>query len=441
MKKKILIIIVMAASHLYTLGQCEDCYEDQGISTNPTNPENCEVDEEYPNKTNQMLNSFDWAKTSVPNPPPGTTFSFNSIPINPNAGWLIPDFTSSGVYIMESPYEQGYLSKPSGTPLADFDFAWEDGWELMYMNTGYFPNHTGANPGVYQDPNQNNNPMVPSPIGLKNPKVPYIILYNRYTGKLRTFFNVFAELGTFDDIKLDLGYSNTLATDNVSGIFRHGNGYDLPLDQQTVTKAFSTSFVNGNNVNSWFMADAQLGYDPCVCNYASEFRFKLQGLDSTRMSLYGRSISSEVPLQGADGKPTYNNWLNMNTTDAALGSDGSGALIYRSLDGLLSDYQTEAKKYEEELAGYNSLGNKAMRDLMGLAKTGLNSGVSGLVPTYILKGLSTNAVRIISENFDKKIMKVQSNGTKMLTHQTLTLHGWWPIHHLSQKVSKLMSRW
>jgi hypothetical protein len=61
MKKKILLISLMAASHLYTLGQCEDCPNDKGISTNPANPENCEVDEEYPNKTNQMLNSFDWA--------------------------------------------------------------------------------------------------------------------------------------------------------------------------------------------------------------------------------------------------------------------------------------------------------------------------------------------------------------------------------------------
>ena len=38
----------------------EYCEDGHGISTDPTNPENCEVDEEYPNKTNQMLNSFDW---------------------------------------------------------------------------------------------------------------------------------------------------------------------------------------------------------------------------------------------------------------------------------------------------------------------------------------------------------------------------------------------
>jgi hypothetical protein len=397
MKKTILLILVMAMSHLYTLGQCEDCPKDKGISTNPTNPENCEVDEAFPNKTNQMLNSFDWAKTNVPNPQPGTTFSFNAIPLNPNAGWQVPNYTSAGIFYMQSPFYQGFLNKPSNSPLADFDFAWEDGWELMYMNTGYFPNGD-----VYHDPTQNSNPMVAAAIPLQHAKVPYIILYNRYSGKLRTFFNIYAELGSFDDIKLDMGYINTPATDDVSGMFRHGNGYDTPLDQQTATHAFSTSFVNGNNNQQWFMADAQLGYDPCVCNYASEFRFKLQGLDSTRISLYGRSISSEVPLQGADGKPTYSNWLNMNTTDAALGSDGSGALIYKSLDGMLDDYQTEAKKYEEELADYNSLGNKAMRDLMGLAKTGLNSGITGLVPTYILKGLSTNAVRIINQKFDKK---------------------------------------
>jgi hypothetical protein len=131
MKKKIVLIIIMATSHLYMLGQCDDCPKDKGISTNPANPENCEVDEEYPNKTNQMLNSFDWAKTSPPNPQPGTTFSFDAIPLNPNAGWQVPNYTSAGIFYMQSPFEQGYLSKPSASPLADFDFAREDGFPIL----------------------------------------------------------------------------------------------------------------------------------------------------------------------------------------------------------------------------------------------------------------------------------------------------------------------
>ena len=71
MTKRIILNMLVIALASISYAQCDDCYEDKGISTNPANPENCEVGEEYPNKTNQMLNSFDWAKTSVPNPQPG----------------------------------------------------------------------------------------------------------------------------------------------------------------------------------------------------------------------------------------------------------------------------------------------------------------------------------------------------------------------------------
>jgi len=386
--KKISLLILIIHSYYIGFAQCEDCPKDKDISTNPAAPENCEVDEAFPAETNQFLNSFDWAKTDIPNPQPGTTFSFNPIPLNPNAGWQVPDYTNPSIFYMQSPFYQGYLNKPSGSPLANFDFAWEDGWELMYMNTGYFPNGD-----VYQDPTQNNNPIVTVPLPLQQTKVPYIVIYNRYSGKLRTFFNVYSELGTVDDIKLDMGYIT--ASGDISGIFRHGNGYDTPLDQKTSTHAFSTSFENGNNNTSWFMADAQLGYDPCVCNYESEFQFKLWGLQSQDINLYGRSLSTEVPLQDSSGKPTYNNWLNMNTIDAALGSDGSGALIYKNLDGMLSDYQEELVKYKDNLNEYNTLGNQAQRAVIGLGKTALNAGLSGLVPEATLSSLLTNAVGII----------------------------------------------
>jgi hypothetical protein len=385
MKTKLIIIFLLIGNtNLYS--QCTDCPEDKGISANPANPINCEVSNQYPTKTNQFLNTFDWGKN--------TNNIFSSIPLNPLAGWQVPDYSNpSAPLSMLSPFYQGYLAKSGGTPINEFDFHWEDGWELLYMNTGYFPNGD-----FYHNPSLNMNPIITSQLGLHHDRVPYIVVYNRYTGKMRLFFNLFAPLGTYNDINLDIGY---LTSSNVSGVFRHGNGYDTPLDQETSTSSFSTNFLNGSNKQRWFMSDVQMGYDPCVCNYFSQFDFKLTGITSFDVNLYGRSISAVVPLKDANG-PTYNNYLNLNTVDANLNSKGSGAIIYKTLDGMLTDYDKELKEYKDQLADYNSLGNKAQRSLMSLAKTGLNSALTGLVPTYILKDLSSDAVRVVTKITDRE---------------------------------------
>jgi hypothetical protein len=211
-------------------------------------------------------------------------------------------------------------------------------------------------------------------------------------------FNVFATLGLYNDVNLKIEFDET---GNVSGILRHQNGYDTPLDQPTRTKLVNVNFENNNNPNSLFMADVQLGYDACVCNYFSQMKLGVEGINSFNVNLFGRSIGAQVPLQDANGNPTSTDFLNMNNIQN-VNSGNSGALIYRTLDGMLNDYQNELKKYNENLADYNSPGNTALRSLMGLAKEGLSASLEGLVPSYLLKDLSSNAVRVITQTFDKK---------------------------------------
>jgi len=392
--KKFIYTLMIAGFGLQVLAQCIDCPDDKEISTNYDDNKNCEVEEEYPTKTNQFLNSFNWAKN--------TNNIFHSIKLNPDAGWQVPDFSNTNAPLsMQSPFYEGYLARPA-QPINDHDFHWEDGWELMWMNTGYFPNGD-----VYHNPGLNNNPIVDATLGLHHQKIPYIILYNRYTGKMRLLFNVFADLGQFSDVNLDIGYLDIALGENVSGVFRHVNGYDTPLDQKTSSPSFSTNFENFNNNQKWFMSDVQLGYDACACYYFSQFDFKLWGIEEYKIDLYGRSISADLKLRDDQGNPTYTNFLNMNTADADLFSKGGGALIYKSLEGMLNGYDKALKKYNDELKDYNSLGNKAMRTLMGIAKSGLNSGLQGLVPKSILKELATSAALIIAKTTDKKNYRYQ----------------------------------
>jgi hypothetical protein len=77
--------------------QCLDCPNKKGIVTNPANPENCEIELLYPSNTNQFLNKFDWAKR-------GASIGFNSIKLNPYAGWLIPDYSNPSLpFLIQSP--------------------------------------------------------------------------------------------------------------------------------------------------------------------------------------------------------------------------------------------------------------------------------------------------------------------------------------------------
>ncbi|PCJ62786.1 MAG: hypothetical protein COA58_16620 [Bacteroidetes bacterium] len=388
MKRLIIQIIAVLAFNI-SYSQCEDCNEIRDISTNPDDPKNCEIDAWQPNANNPLLNTaFDWAANAGG--------AFDAISLNSNAGWdNTPGsgFYSVGSFLMQSPFSYGYLFDPNKT-LNEHDWHWEDGWELMFLNTGRYPN--GQEIQVSND--------IWGPQGLPHNNAPYFMLYNKYTGKLRVFSNLYAPIGTWDDVKLTIGYHNKNSDDIVSGVFRHVENYDTPLDQKTRGKAISTYHKDeSNSSNKWFVSEVQLGYDACVCdNPSSLFDVTLSGIESFDVKLTGRSITTELPLEDANGNPTYTDFLNMNSVTDVNNSGTNGAFIYKSLDGMLGNYNSELEKYKTDLADYNSLGNVALRSLMDLGKTGLNSGLTGLVPSYILKGLSTNAVRVINKNFDKK---------------------------------------
>ena len=381
------LILFLAFHDLF--GQCQDCYGDKGISTNPANPQNCELTHAYDSTLkliNPFLNTWNWAANS--------NGAFAPIQLNPLAGWQVPDFYNVAAPLnLQSPFYQGFLAKPAGTPIADFDFHWKDGWELIWNGLGYLPNGQEYQATV-------SNSIVNTPLTLLHRSVPYFVLYNRYNGKMRLFFNVFAKLGTYNHINLDIGYKQKGKNTNTSGIFRLGDGMDQALDLPTKINWQSAHFENFNNINKWFMVEIQTTYDPCVCNYPSIITLKLSGVESSTLDLTGRSISTEVPLRDAKGNPTYSDFLNINTQQE--NGSGSGFAIYKTLDGMLSDYDRELKEYKDKLADYNDVGNVALRSLMGLAKNGLNVGLTGLVPSNILTGLSFDAVRVVYKTFKAK---------------------------------------
>lgn len=104
-----------------------------GVSTDPMNPFN--NDTNYPTSNNLWINTF--------NIGPGQ-FGFSNVFLNPDAGWSIPDFTSPAQFQMFNPFTTAgapgtlHLAQPV-TPFQNRDYHWEDGWELLYLSTGYYP--------------------------------------------------------------------------------------------------------------------------------------------------------------------------------------------------------------------------------------------------------------------------------------------------------------
>jgi hypothetical protein len=296
MKKLILTIIIAAAGNAL-LAQCK---EDKTIRTNPSNPANTELNPLIPSGgVNEQLNTFDWGKWR------GTTNkTFDLIELNPSMGWhengqSIPLNVPAAAWKMQPLFGQNMLTNypyilAGGPDPADKDWRWEDGWELMWLHTGYFPN------GLADMNSINTNRIQSSSSTLANNSTPYIALYNRYTGKLRFFGNYKFDFGTFNPNSIQVRLAYTPGDNiNVSGIFRHGNSFDQALDQKTKITELSSLNKYPGSTTSWMVSDFQLGYDPCVCNYESVFSREYRVVKSSTINLESRTVNFENQPIGA----------------------------------------------------------------------------------------------------------------------------------------------
>lgn len=328
------------AISLISLGQV--CIN--GVSTNPLNPVN--LDPDFPDPNNLWLNSFDFGEHN------GS--SFNDILLNPQGGWAIPDFTAPAQFQMFSPFTSAgvpsapHLSQPS--PFQNRDFHWEDGWELLYLGTGYYPNGEALHIAPVNAP-------ISDPRAVYDSRIPYMIYYNRYRGIIRLFAGLFTPYGAVQSLTVDLTMNTGDVTLNppekYTGLLRHLGQHDTPLDQATPFRGQrgvnSTGFSTGTSTNPrvWYTYDFQLGYDPCTCKSFSKLNFVFNAVQSSTASLYGRMITVEEPLVDASGNVTYNQeFLTASSIEA---QDPNGYILRSSMDGLIEDYKTSLETYQNEL--------------------------------------------------------------------------------------------
>ncbi|THF51386.1 T9SS type A sorting domain-containing protein [Flavobacterium supellecticarium] len=278
MKFKITVLFLFVTKIILGQSFCPP----NGISTNPGNPIN-------PQQTN-YLNHFDWTTT---NP----FYPINS-QCNPNA------FTPN-------PFQSNQLEL---LPLSlTKDMKPENGWEMVAYNLGF---------------DNNNNPL------LGRPEHTYVMMYNKYTGKLRILVKWCRNVnynGAMLTLKFAPGFQTNL------------------LDMANVEKALNTPHVQNpsmstalkfyNDNNSWAYAEFKMNYDPCTCSFP----------ESSRLLLYSELISnSSVELTGKiTGTIT-----SISGGQGAASSDGSFWKSANNINDKMMKVHTTTQKF---INGYEKI--------------------------------------------------------------------------------------
>ncbi len=384
------------------IGAQDNCIK--GISTNPNNSINKEFDTRFPGLINPLKNKFNWGITNFSN---GVS-NFKPIELNPSSGWNFITTNPNSIYIRNPFGEEGvagektdykYILDPylkdNSASIFDRDYHWENGWELLYLNTGFFPN---GDP--YHLVNPNSIAQVIEPLISRS--APYFILYNRYTGKMRYFVNILkgSNDNQINQVLFSFKHDVALLGNNSSGIFRNTANFDRPLDVPTTQNGASTRGIYTSDDTKFHTSDVQLSYDPCVCNYASEITFDINKITESTLNLYGRELETTVPASAVS--PDF---LDQSSINQAAGSGSGQTLLYKKTATMFEDYQKQLDNYNNKLKDYNSSENKMKRTVIELTKTALLSGV----PTALPEQATRNFILKYGNNLIGNLYKIDTS--------------------------------
>lgn len=315
MKNKILTIT--AALFLINLGLNAQCIN--GVNTNPPFASNNYLPlDAFGEPDSLYLNGLSWW---MPQQYGLTNMGFNSNNTYPDSmAWIQTVSQSSYYNYLKFDMIQKMLSP-------------KNGWELLHINLGRYPDNETTMFG--------NAPFM---------SIPYIIIYNRYTGVAR----IFVRYGNQDviqnlvsGVRIDLFYEPQELTspNNISGVLRLGEGLDRSLDRQTKVIKLTSVARHNAQVAFWMSADFQLTYDPCVCFYPGYIDAKFSFFKNTNITLHGRSITTDDNL--VQGSNILNNDF-LGSFDATTGVN-DGFIIYKQMEAMIDDYLERLDKYQASL--------------------------------------------------------------------------------------------
>ena len=319
-----LLIIFLSVFNLsISYAQCENNVNTDYNDT-PTN-EALPTNPPQPNYGEQFLNEFDWVPRSVNQ----TVAKYQTINMNSN---ILDAGEIQNIYSnQQHPFYSYLYNDLEPNPM--------NGWELISVNLGYFPN------GEIQSPTS------------AHTDFPYLILYNKYRSILRVFGVLgagFSDFGTsVDGVVVKLFIEKNDADLNYNGLLRRAEGTDKTLDQETDFYKMASVTKHQDQKGKWFSADFQIAYDPCVCYYDSRLRLKFDFIETAynfdaqinSISVEEDLVTSTTDLVDSD----FLNNFNYNETGVREYDASNGYLIYDAIDSLLVNYERELTAYEDSI--------------------------------------------------------------------------------------------
>ena len=326
MKKLLFILILLQYGVVHT--QCVN-----NVSTDYEAPSNNKLPDNtvLPNDENKLLNRFNWF-------PVNNGFYSNYEPINISYAGIDIDDLSNIMNDQSSPTYYNYIYEGPLPTRAN-------GWELLLLNLGRWPNG---------DP-------ITSQEGL-SPNLPYIVLYNRYSGIVRVFVAFGVDGEGADAVDITLRFEN----ENLSGLLRLNNGTDQALDLETVSTMTKSIAKDPNLSYKWMSTDFQVAYDPCTCYHPSRLSISINKVFSQTIQAVGGAIS-------LDNQPLVNNSNIVNPQGFLTGINytedtyKNGVVMYKTLDNMIKNYQKKYEDYNKALVEQNEH-NKRVKQNLALLK-------------------------------------------------------------------------
>ena len=226
---------------------------------------------------------------------------------------------------------------------------------------------------------------------------PYVIMYNRFTGKMRTFIAQ-KNNALQDHLKIDIG---VVGESLLPSLLALSDGKPVPVSTFTNKTSTALAPFEGNG-GSWTYADFLMAYDPCTCLYGGSYlNFSLTGVSRQTVNLETQTEGTIV-AQG-DYKKPGNSYSWRDIADKYVKSFTS-----------LGDFAKQNKEYSMLITGKDEDAKK-LNDLLFNA-TILGAGLAG-VP-YVKEALKLYDLFIAAPAGPQSVTM-----TPMVTQTTGTITG------------------
>ena len=166
--------------------------------------------------------------------------------------------------------------------------------------------------------------------------------------------------------------------------------------------------MHPNSNARFYSTDFQLGYDPCMCHYASALSFGVQENMGLDLSIRGHLINEQEGLRDFPNSYIISRSWQYSSSLSPMGS----TLIYKNNNDLMNKFTQDIGNHEARLAAYSKPLNQSTRELIEVSKDIAGKGV--LNPLNLSEG-ATNMVK----NYMKNLGGVDISNEKELVKGVL----------------------